>query len=127
MKHINIYPILSSLHDDKYIEEARKNLLNSLSTITGYSFEIVEIDDLYKADLGIIIVESGGSENYFLQVYDKLKEPFIFLTFKHNNSLAASLEILSFLKRNKKEGEILHGDATTIAKRLKEIVEGKNE
>ncbi len=125
MKKINIYPILSPLHDDKYIEEARKNLFNSLSELTGYKFEISSIENLYQGDLGLVLVESGGSENYFLQVYDKLKEPFVLLTFKHNNSLAASLEILSFLNRDGKKGEILHGDAATIAKRIKEIIEEK--
>lgn len=126
MKKINIYPILSPLHDQKYIgEEARNTLFNTLHELTGYDFKITSIDELFDSDLGIILVLSGGSENYFLEVYDKLKEPFILLTFKHNNSLAASLEILSFLNRNGKKGEILHGDPSTIAKRLKEIVEEK--
>ncbi len=120
MKNINVYPIMSSLHNDKAIKEARENLLGELSKLTNFNFKVVvDVKELYSSDLGIILVESGGSENYFLKAYNSLKEPFIFLTFNHNNSLAASLEILSFLNRNNKDGEILHGEPAYIASRIK--------
>lgn len=122
MKKINIYTILSPLHDNKTILNERNKLLNSLKRMTNFEFEIVDINDLYQGDLGIILIESGGSENYFLKVYEKLKEPYIFLTFSHNNSLAAGLEILTFLLRNNKKGEILHGKDEIIARRLIEIL-----
>lgn len=122
MRTINIYPILSSLHDDEYIKKERENLLRDLKELTGYEFKITSIDNLYGGDLGIILVESGGSENYFLEVYDKLKGPYVFLTFKHNNSLAAAMEILTFLGREGKKGEILHGETEVIAERIKDLI-----
>ena len=125
MKNINIYPIVSSLHDSEYIISQRNKLLAELTSLTGYSFKITSIDDLYKGDFALILVESGGSENYFLQVEDKLKEPFVFLTYMHNNSLAASLEILAYLKRHHKKGEILHGQPSLISKRIIELMEKK--
>ncbi len=125
MKKINIYPIVSSLHDDIYIKSEREKLLKELASLTGYTFNITTIDTLYDSDLAIILVESGGSENYFLEVENKLKEPFIFLTYKHNNSLAASLEILAYLNRQNKKGEILHGEPPIISKRIKELMENK--
>lgn len=125
MKKINIYPIVSSLHDDIYIKSEREKLLKELASLTGYTFNITTIDTLYDSDLAIILVESGGSENYFLEVENKLKEPFIFLTYKHNNSLAASLEILAYLNRQNKKGEILHGEPSIISKRIKELMENK--
>lgn len=126
MKKINIYTILSPLHDDESVLNERNELLKSLEKLTNFEFKIVGIDDLYKGDLSIILVESGGSENYFLEVYKTLKEPYIFLTFTHNNSLAASLEILTFLSRNNKKGEILHGKPEIIAKRLIELIGEKD-
>lgn len=125
MKKINIYPIVSSLHDDIYIKSEREKLLKELASLTGYTFNITTIDTLYDSDLAIILVESGGSENYFLEVENKLKEPFIFLTYKHNNSLAASLEILAYLNRQNKKGEILHGEPPIISKRIKELIENE--
>lgn len=125
MKKINIYPIVSSLHDDIYIKSEREKLLKELASLTGYTFNITTIDTLYDSDLAIILVESGGSENYFLEVENKLKEPFIFLTYKHNNSLAASLEILAYLNRQNKKGEILHGEPSIISKRIKELMENE--
>lgn len=125
MKKINIYSIVSSLHDDIYIKSEREKLLKELASLTGYTFNITTIDTLYDSDLAIILVESGGSENYFLEVENKLKEPFIFLTYKHNNSLAASLEILAYLNRQNKKGEILHGEPPIISKRIKELMENK--
>ncbi len=89
-------------------------------------FEEVGIDRLYDADLSLIMVESGGSEGYFLKVHDKLKEPIILLTFGNSNSLAASMEILTYVQNAGEKGEILHGSDEYIASRIIELAkEGK--
>ena len=118
---IRIYPIKSPLHDEAYINEKRDNLLKSLKTLTGDEYVISDIGHLYDDDLGMILVESGGSEAYFLEVFNKLKAPIYLLTYGTNNSLAASLEILSYIQQNGSEGEILHGSDSYIASRIKEI------
>lgn len=117
---INIYPIKSPLHDETYINEKREALLASLTTLTGDTYSISDIDHLYDG-LGMILVESGGSEGYFLEVFNKLKSPIYLLTYGTNNSLAASLEILTYIHQNGLEGEILHGSDSYIASRIKEI------
>lgn len=118
---IRIYPIKSPLHDEAYINEKRDHLLKSLKALTGDEYVISDIGHLYDDDLGMILVESGGSEAYFLEVFDKLKAPIYLLTYGTNNSLAASLEILSYIQQNGSEGEILHGSDSYIASRIKEI------
>ena len=40
-----------------------------------------------------------------------------------SNSLAASMEILSYLNMNKLKGEIIHGDAAYISARVKELAQ----
>lgn len=125
MEEINVYTIKSSLHDEDFINAERKKLFTSLTELTGYAFEVVDLDKLYESKLSLILVESGGSENEFLKVFDALKEPYIFLTYGHNNSLAASLEILTFLRRKGLNGEVLHGDSEYIARRIKVLMEGK--
>lgn len=75
----------------------------------------------YDCDIKLIFVQTGGSEGFFLQNFDKLREPYYLLTNGANNSLAASLEILTYLNSHGKKGEILHGGATYIANRIKQL------
>lgn len=118
---VNIYPIVSSLHNQRLIEETSK-LLEPLSE-KGYSFTFVsDVDKFYEdADLSLVLVQSGGSENLFLQAFGKLKEPYYLLTYGTNNSLAASLEIMAFLKRHHLKGEVLHGDISYLDRRMKDL------
>ena len=98
---INIFPIVSKLHKENRINHETEVLLNELITISNHKFNICDIDELYDAYLSLILIQSGGSEGLFLENFDKLKEPYYLLTYGHNNSLAASLEILSYIKDNK--------------------------
>ena len=94
---INIFPIVSSLHSTNVISKNTLMLLEELKSLSNHEFNIVDIDSLYDADLSLILIQSGGSEQLILENFDKLKQPFYLLTYGNNNSLAASLEILSFL------------------------------
>ncbi len=118
---VNIYPIVSSLHNQRLIEETSK-LLEPLSK-KGYSFTFIsDVNKFYEdADLSLVLVQSGGSENLFLQAFGKLKEPYYLLTYGTNNSLAASLEIMAFLKRHHLKGEVLHGDISYLDRRMKDL------
>lgn len=123
---INIYPISSSLHTKANLDAHTKNLLEELKERNIEYHFINDIANFYQdADLSLILVQSGGSENVFKQIYHSLKEPYFLLTYGTNNSLAASLEILSFLHNLNLEGEVLHGSSDYIAKRLKEINSSK--
>lgn len=125
---INVYPISSSLHDKTNLDLQSKTLLDELSHL-GVTTNIVDdIDKLYtNCDLSFIFVLSGGSENTFKALLPKLKEPYYLLSYVSNNSLAASLEILSYLKNQNLKGEILHGDTSYIAQRIKQLNNLKDE
>lgn len=118
---VNIYPLVSSLHNQNKINENTLTLLNELMSISDIEFNISSIDELYNANLSLILIQSGGSEGLFLENIKNLKPPFYLLTYGYNNSLAASLEILSYLKDNNLEGEVLHGSNEYIIKRIKEL------
>ena len=118
---VNIFPLVSSLHQLDVINDNTKDLLNELMKISDIEFNIVGIDELYDADLSLVLIQSGGSEGLFLENFSKLKAPFYLLTYGHNNSLAASLEILSYLKDNNLDGEVLHGSNEYIINRIKDI------
>ena len=119
---INIYPIVSSLHQKDRINNETKELLKELERLSNHTYQIVDIDDFYNADLSLILIQSGGSEQLFLKQFKKLNGPYYLLTYGHNNSLAASLEILSYLKDHNLNGEVLHGSNEYIAKRIEELV-----
>lgn len=118
--NIHVYPIQSPLHDQVYIAKKREELLSSLHELTGDAYRISDIDHLYDGDFACILVESGGSEQYFLAIADRLRSPIYLLTYGSNNSLAASLEILTYIHQRGWKGEILHGSDAYIAKRIKE-------
>lgn len=119
---INIFPIVSSLHEKNRINNETQELLNELIENSYHTFNICDIDELYDADLSLILIQSGGSEGLFLENFNKLKEPYYLLTYGHNNSLAASLEILSYIKDNNLTGEVLHGNTSYLAKRINELL-----
>ena len=116
---VNIFPLVSSLHKQNQINENTKKLLNELMNISNIEFQITSIDELYNCDLSLILIQSGGSEGFFLENFSKLKSPYYLLTYGNNNSLAASLEILSYLKDNNLDGEVLHGTNEYIVQRIK--------
>ena len=118
---IAVLPIKSSLHDDVYINEETKKLLNEIESLGDYSFRLSNLSDFYNDDLSVILVQSGGSEGHFLEMEQNLKEPFYLLTYGSNNSLAASMEILSYLQNKNKLAEILHGTPKYIASRLSNL------
>ena len=118
---VNIFPLVSSLHQLDVINDNTKVLLEDLMKISDIEFNIVGVDELYDCDLSLVLIQSGGSEGLFLENFSKLRPPFYLLTYGHNNSLAASLEILSYLKDNNLDGEVLHGSNEYIIERIKNI------
>lgn len=80
----------------------------------------------YDCDLKLLFIQTGGSEGIFLKNLSKLQSPFYLLTNGGNNSLAASLEILTYARLHGFGGEILHGDSSYIASRIIELVEIKS-
>lgn len=119
---IAVLPIVSRLHDDIRINEDTNKLLSEIQKIGSFKFVLSNTSNFYDEALSLILVQSGGSEGYFLEMEKDLKEPYYLLTYGSNNSLAASMEILSYLKNKDKKAEILHGSAQYIANRLKEIL-----
>ena len=111
---IKILPLVSSLHDKEVVNQSTIKFLNELKSLNSFDYEIVNnVDELYiNSDLSLLLIQTGGSENYFLRDLNKLKSPFYLLTYGFSNSLAAAIEILSYINQNNLEGEILHGSTS---------------
>ena len=119
---IKIYPIQSQLSNQRVLLENTNILIDNLKDYEIETEIVNNVENLYEnADLSLILVQSGGSENLFIENFGKFKEPYYFLTYGENNSLAASLEIMAFLKNHNLKGEVLHGENEYLAKRIKTL------
>lgn len=72
--------------------------------------------------LDLIYVRTGGTEGIFLRLLPQLQlqsqKPFYLLTSGKSNSLAAAMEILSYLNQQGFKGEIIHGNNDYIHDRI---------
>lgn len=113
----------SDLHRQDLLAQRHASFLASIEAELGEQIEVSPIED-YDADLKLVFISSGGSEGIFLKHFSELKAPYYLLTSGTDNSLAASIEILTYLNCEGLEGEILHGSPQYIADRIREILKG---
>ena len=115
-----IYTLTSELHDEIAVSAVTKEFLNSLNI--GFEFRDKDYSDYGTHPLDLVYVRTGGTEGIFKRLLPELQSksnrPFYLLTSGKSNSLAASMEILSFLRQNDLKGEIIHGNADYISKRI---------
>ncbi|MBR6320249.1 MAG: hypothetical protein IKR50_07410 [Prevotella sp.] len=120
MNNIAIYTLTSELHNAQAVDAETTSFLASLQL--DYDFKGSNFDDYGSHPLSLIYVRTGGTEGIFKPLlpalHRKSRQPFCLLTSGKSNSLAASMEILSFLRQNNLVGEIIHGSATYMASRI---------
>ena len=120
MKNIAIYTLTSELHDERAVNAVTQEFLESL----GIEYVLKESDysDYGAYGLNLIYVRTGGTEGIFRRILPELQarssRPFYLLTSGKSNSLAASMEILSYLQQHDIKGEIIHGSTDYIAQRI---------
>lgn len=116
--NILLHRIHSSLRQSKEVKEFNDNFINDIN-------EALMNDDIYLTDeadiddMDAIFVESGGSEEPFLKLFDRIKSPFILISSCKNNSLPACMEIKSYAASKNKEGIIVMGEINSIAEAIK--------
>ena len=119
---ISIFTLTSPLHDKASVDASTKEFLDSLGI--GYSFKGADFDD-YGTDLSLIFVRTGGTEGLFKELLPTLqglsRQTILLLTSGQSNSLAASMEILSYLRQEGLRGEILHGSPAYIRSRIESL------
>lgn len=69
----------------------------------------------------IVFIASGGVENTVIQQYEHLPHPTIFLADGLDNSLAATMEISSWLRGRGLKSTILHGSIPSIVSRIQTL------
>ena len=117
---IAIYTLTSELHDEKAVGAVTQAFLTSLGI--DYELKGNDYSDYGTHALNLIYVRTGGTEGIFHRLLPELqaksRRPFYLLTSGKSNSLAASMEILSYLRQHNIGGEIIHGSSEYIAHRI---------
>ena len=116
---VGLFSLTSSLHTETAADAAVEPFINAIEEALGERFVYFGSDfstyGRHEAD--IIYVRTGGTEGLFKAL--GLSGDVRLLTSGQSNSLAASMEILSYLRQCGRRGEILHGSAGYIAGRIR--------
>lgn len=122
---IAIYTLTSGLHDEATVAQVTKEFLGTLGI--EYDFRGGNFSDYGSHALDLIYVRTGGTEGLFQRLLPDLRQrssrPFYLLASGQSNSLAASIEILSFLRQQGITGEIIHGLTDYVSTRIHRLTQ----
>ncbi len=112
MNKINFIFIRSHVGNDERFKDLEKaKYLEKLNASNDFIFDASGRD--------IFFIETGGTEEEFKRIYKRYSEPYLILATDANNSLPASLEIATFLRKNGKKFKLFHGKPEEVCEQLK--------
>ena len=114
MKKLYLRPFSSPLHDAHHLEAKLSQAEGFLSD----SFQVERLsptDEVPEEAFLVDLILSGGSEGVFrVHAEEALTRPVLLLADGRDNSLAAALEILSWVKGRGGHAELLHGPSESL-------------
>ena len=117
-----VYTITSGLHDEQSVAKLSDQFLQGVFPEGKYEFKGADFSDFGSHELDLIYVRTGGAEGIFKSLLPEMLskgiERYYLLTSGKSNSLAASLEILSYLRQQGLKGEVLHGSPEYLQQRV---------
>ena len=118
--NIALYTLTSPLHDEAAVNTVSGAFISEIENALGARFDFRgnDFSGYGESGLDIIFVRTGGTERLFKEVFPTLDGNILLLTSGKSNSLAASLEIMSYLNQQGRKGEILHGSVSYISERI---------
>lgn len=117
---IALLEIIADLHAGRHLDQTTADFVQQIATGLGLEdLPRVGVEKVMDVDLPLIFVRSGGTEGLFKAMQGRLPEPYLLLASGRHNSLAASMEILSWLRQQGKQAEILHGNIDYIVERIR--------
>ncbi len=119
---VNVKYYLSMNSDRQKRSDENIAYLNEVGKKADITFHV---DEKVAGAPEVVFIGGGGTEGKFKATIDELEDPIIIMTTGENNSLAASMEILSYLKQEGRKGCILHGDVDEAAVRIKDMLKAK--
>lgn len=120
---IAVYTITSGLHDEAAVSRLSDEFLQGVFPEGDFEFKGSDFSDFGSHTLDLIYVRTGGAEGIFKSLLPEMLakgvDRYYLLTSGKSNSLAASLEILSYLRQQGLQGEVLHGSDAYVAERIR--------
>ena len=123
---MNILILRSSLQTDDFVRSEYAALINLLKnefkaqfTILGDNANALKQWNAAQVVPDFVMTATGGVENLFLQILPHLDSEIRIIADGRNNSLAAALEILSYLTSCYKHGKIIHGSNEEIVNEVR--------
>ena len=116
---VHLISFASSLHKPAQLRSSHEAVLSELEKY--YTVKLIDyqdMDQLSSDDFKVIFIATGGVERLVVQHFERLPRPAIILADGMQNSLAAALEISSWLRGRGMKSEILHGELPTIIQRI---------
>ncbi len=117
-----VYTITSGLHDEQSVSKLSDEFLKGVFPSGEFELKGADFKDFGTHELDLIYVRTGGAEGIFKSLLPEMLargiERYYLLTSGKSNSLAASLEILSYLRQQGLQGEVLHGSAEYLQARV---------
>ena len=116
---IHLITFASTLLKQQSVLSSHEVVLNELEKY--FTVRIVDPDHirlLMPSDFAIVFIASGGVERTIISRFEQLPRPTVILADGMQNSLAAALEVHSWLRNRGMQSEILHGNLRGIIKRL---------
>jgi L-fucose isomerase-like protein len=119
---IAVYTITSGLHDEAAVARLSDEFLKGVFPEGDFELKGSDFSDFGTHTLDLIYVRTGGAEGIFKALLPEMLargiERYYLLTSGKSNSLAASLEILSYLRQQGLKGEVLHGSDAYVGERI---------
>ena len=112
MNKINFIFIRSHVgNDERFKDEEKAKYLAKLNAQNDFILD--------ENGRDIFFIETGGTEEEFKRIYMRYAEPYLILATDANNSLPASLEIATFLRKEGKKFKLFHGRPEEVREQLK--------
>ena len=112
MNKINFIFLRSKVgNDERFKDEEKAKYLAKLNAKNDFVFD--------ESGEDIFFIETGGTEEQFKEIFERYNEPYLLLATDANNSLPASLEIATFLRKNGKNFRLFHGRPEEVREQLK--------
>ena len=115
MMKLNLITFASSLASRESVFTDHHELLDAINEKYEVNYIFPEEQDNRWADgATMVLVGSGGVEEMVKASIDRLPSYVVLIADGLKNSLAASLEILSWMRQNNRHGRVLHGPVDYI-------------
>ncbi|WP_025640480.1 hypothetical protein [Schnuerera ultunensis] len=112
----------SSSHQNPALEQKASDLFSCVEKKVGHSFTSGTVEAIKNEPFSIVYVATGGTAGMFKTALDSLKEPIIIVSSDSDNSLSASMEMMTYLANKEMKGRLLHGVKEEIATSIEQIL-----